>query len=195
MFAPRSFLAPLFFKNPSPEALLTSKTRGFPARKPPQPRFGYLFGRKTQPNNGLEVPAAAKPRILRLRSASGERFLETVAPCSSLVPASRRSSLLRSSLLPRLPPCSSLLPSLGSPFSPRSSLLRSSLLPRLAPCSSFLTSVFARALVRASVRALALPPQGRPEPSREQCSRRSPSRMLLARWPVLGTHAHWRSGQ
>ena len=123
----------LFFTNHSPEALLTCKTHGFPARKPSTQRFCYLFKRKTQPNHGFDVAAAATPRILRLRSASGERFLETVAPCSSLVPASPRSSLLRSSLasplLSRLAPPSSLL---LAP-SPRSLLL--ALLPQEAPRS------------------------------------------------------------
>ena len=69
--------------------------------QPPKPRFGCIFTWKSQPNHGFGPPAAAKPCILHVFGASGDRLFKKFSPRSSVF----------------APPCS-----LASLLAPRSSL-------------------------------------------------------------------------
>jgi hypothetical protein len=108
---------------------LTCKIRGFPALQPPKPRFGCIFTWKTQPNHGVGPPAAAKPCILHVFGASGDRLFKKFSPRSSVF----------------APPCS-----LASLLAPR---LARVLARALVPAS---VRVLAQASVPATVLPLAL---------------------------------------
>ena len=163
---------------------MTRKIRGFLADKRPKPRFGCIFIRKTQPNHGFGPPAGAKPRILRLRSASRLSCLASLlAPRSSLPrvappffapPCSVASLLAPRSFLPSAPLSRLAPPFFGSPCSLASLLAPrschpSALLPRLdppAPAPSL------RALLLApSLASLLAPRRSSPLPSSPLLSR------------------------
>ena len=127
--AQRSPRGPQEAQTPPREALWTRKTRAFNASRPPKPRFGCIFKRKTQPNQCFTRVALVKARVLRVQIAPRCSLFASLllAPLSRVLP---RSSLA-SALLPRLAPPSLLLPA----PSPRSLLLA---LPSL--CSSLLAA-------------------------------------------------------
>ena len=139
-FGPVWFRTTLFCKSCSPEALLTCKIQGFPALQPPKQRFGCIFTWKTQPNHGFGPPAAAKPCILHVFGASGDRLFKKFSPRSSVF----------------APPCS-----LASLLAPRlARVLARALVPasvRVLPQASVPATVLplALALVPGSVRVLA----------------------------------------
>ena len=94
--AQRSPRAPQEAQTPPREALWTRKTRAFNASRPPKPRLGCIFKRKTQPNQCFTRVALVKARVLRVQIAPRCSLFASLllAPLSRVLPRSSQMSEL-----------------------------------------------------------------------------------------------------